>query len=67
MPFTQRILDLGTYWAQRAADDGLAPRTAAYRCEIKDLGGQVFLQVREPYLRLQEVGRVGLEPTTGGL
>jgi hypothetical protein len=67
MPFTLTILDLGTYWAQTAADDGVAPRTAAYACEIKDLGSQVFLQVKRPNLRLWEVGRVGLEPTTGGL
>jgi len=66
MPFTLTILDLGAYWAQRAADDGLAPRTAAYRCEIKDLGSQVFLQVRGSNLRLREVGRLGLEPRTGG-
>jgi hypothetical protein len=59
--------NFGTYLAQRAADDDLVPRTAAYACEIKDLGSQVFLQVRGPNLRLWEVGRVGLEPTTGGL
>jgi hypothetical protein len=67
MPFTPAILDLGTYWAQRAADDSLAPRTAAYPCEIEDLGSQLFLQVTGPNLRFQTVGRVGLEPTTGGL
>ena len=37
MPFTLAISDLGTYWAQRTADDGLVPRTAAYACVIKDL------------------------------
>ena len=52
MPFTQTILDLGTYWAQRTADDGLVPRTAAYACEIKDLESLAFLQVRGPNLRL---------------
>jgi hypothetical protein len=26
------ILDLGTYWAQIAADDGLGLHTAAYSC-----------------------------------
>ena len=67
MPFTLAILDLGTYWAQRAADDSLAPHKAAYPCEIKDLGSQVSLQVRSPNLRFWEEGRVGLEPTTGGL
>ena len=67
MPFIQTILDLGTYWAQRAADDSLGSHIAAYACEIKDLASQVFLQVRSPNRELQEVGRVGLEPTTGGL
>jgi hypothetical protein len=61
------ILDLGTYWAQRAADDSLGLHTAAYRCEIKDLGSLVFLQVKSPNLRFRGVGRVGIEPTTGGL
>ena len=61
------ILDLGTYWAQRTVDDGLGPRTTAYACEIKDLGRRVFLQVRDHNLRFWRVGRVGLEPTTGGL
>jgi hypothetical protein len=65
--FPLMILVLGTYWAQIAADDGFVPRTAAYHCGIKDLGGQAFLQVRGPNRRLWEVGRVGLEPTTGGL
>ena len=67
MPFVPTILDLGTYWAQRAADDGLASRIAAYPCEIKDLVSPAFLQVRGPNLWFQGVGRVGLEPTTGGL
>ena len=57
----------GTYSAQRAADDGVAPRTAAYACEIKELESPIFLQVKGPNLRFWEVGRVGLEPTTGGL
>jgi hypothetical protein len=67
MPFPLMILDLGTYWAQRAADDSPGPHTAAYACESKDLGSQALLQVRGPNRRLEEVGRVGLEPTTGGL
>jgi hypothetical protein len=33
----------------------------------KDLGSKVFLQVKGPRLRFRGVGRVGLEPTTGGL
>jgi hypothetical protein len=57
----------GTYSAQRAADDSPGPHTAAYACEIKDLRSQAFLQVRGPNRELREVGRVGLEPTTGGL
>jgi hypothetical protein len=36
---------LGTYWAQRAADDSVGPHTAAYPCGIKDLPRQAFLQV----------------------
>ena len=67
MPFTLAILDLGTYWAQGAADDGVVPRTAAYACEIKDLRNPIFVQVRSHNRRFQGVGRVGLEPTTGGL
>jgi hypothetical protein len=67
VPFTLAILHLGTYWAQRAADDSLAPHTAAYPCESEDLRSQVFLQVRGTNLRFGGVGRVGLEPTTGGL
>jgi hypothetical protein len=39
------ILDLGTYWAQIAADDSVGPHTAAYLCRIKDLADQVFPQV----------------------
>ena len=45
MPSPLVILDLGTYWAQRAADHGLGPHTAAYPSRIKDLADQVFLQV----------------------
>jgi hypothetical protein len=67
MPLIQTILDLGTYWAQRAADDSPGPHTAAYACEIKDLGSQAFLQVIGPNMDFWRVGRVGLEPTTGGL
>jgi hypothetical protein len=65
--YTRMILDLGTYWAQRAADDGLGPPTAAYRRRIQDHKVQALLQVTGPKLRFQGVGRVGLEPTTGGL
>jgi hypothetical protein len=45
MPSPLAILDFGTYLAQIAADDGLGPHTAAYRCGIKDLPNRVYLQV----------------------
>jgi hypothetical protein len=61
------ILDLGTYWAQRAADDSLGPHTAAQPRRIEDRTSQEFLQVTGPNLRFWRVGRVGLEPTTDGL
>lgn len=61
------ILALGTYWAQRAADDGVVPPTAAHPRGIQDHGIQGFPQARGLYLRLQRVGRLGLEPRTGGL
>ena len=41
----------GTYSAQRAADDGLGPHTAAYPCGIKDLEIAVFYQVSCTFLR----------------
>ena len=50
MPSHLVILDLGTYWAQRAADHGLRPHTAAYRCGVKDLTDQVFPQVTWGFL-----------------
>jgi hypothetical protein len=60
--FTLAILDLGTYFAHRAADDSLASHTAACRCGIRDLASQVFLQVRGPNLRFRGVrsSRLGL-------
>jgi hypothetical protein len=33
----------------------------------QDHEGRKFLQVTGPYLRFQRVGRLGLEPRTGGL
>jgi hypothetical protein len=64
---TELKMIFGTYSAQRAADNSLVPRTAACPCEMKDLGSQAFLQVTGPYRQDGSVGRVGLEPTTGGL
>ena len=61
------ILVFGTYSAQRAAYGGLMPLTAAHSRGIQDLESRTFLQVMGPNLRFRKVGRVGLEPTTGGL
>ena len=57
----------GTYSAQRAADDGLVPQPAAHRRRIQGFEGCAFLQVTGSYQQIRTVGRVGLEPTTGGL
>jgi hypothetical protein len=64
---TIMILDLGTYWAQRPAFRRPRLHTAAHEAERQDHEGQKFLQVTGPYLRFQRVGRLGLEPRTGGL
>ena len=61
------VVIFGTYSAQRAADDGLGPHTAAHQQETQDRSDQRFPQVRGPELGLRGVGRVGIEPTTGGL
>ncbi len=58
---------LGTYVAQRAAYGGLVPHLAAHPWDVQDLGSQMFLQVTVPDRQVRKVGRVGLEPTTGGL
>ena len=47
------ILDLGTYWAQRAADDSLGPHTAARPRRIEDRNSIAFPQVEAPYQRLR--------------
>jgi hypothetical protein len=57
---------LGTYLAQRAAGDGLGPHTAAYRRRIQDHESQAFPHVPGPYPWFWRVGRLGLEPRTGG-
>ena len=61
------ILDLGTYWAQRPAFRCPRPHTAARRADRKDHKGQEFSQVTGSNLRFRRVGRLGLEPRTGGL
>jgi hypothetical protein len=52
MQFTPAIFDLGTYWAQRAADDGLVPHTAAHRRGSQDLESSTFLQATGLYWEL---------------
>jgi hypothetical protein len=61
------ILDLGTYWARRPAFRRPWLRTAAHRDDRQDRKGRKFPQVTGPYLRILSVGRLGLEPRTGGL
>jgi hypothetical protein len=58
---------LGTYRAQRAASDRSRPHIAARPRGSQGQGDETFLQFTELHLWLREVGRVGLEPTTGGL
>ena len=61
------ILVLGTYWAQRPAFRRPRLHTAVHGAERQDHEGQAFRQVIDPNLRFQGVGRLGLEPRTGGL
>jgi hypothetical protein len=61
------ILDFGTYLAQRPAFRRLRPRIAAHQVDRQDHEGNVFPQIRGPNLQLLRVGRLGLEPRTGGL
>ena len=67
MPSPLVILDLGTYWAQRPAFGCPRLHTAAHRVDRQDHEGFTFPQVTRPHLRFQGVGRLGLEPRTGGL
>ena len=53
------ILDLGTYWAQRAADDGLGPHTATQPRRIEDRERQAFPQVIRALSGLKESGAGG--------
>jgi len=64
---TIMILDLGTYWAQQPAYRRPRLHSAAYRVDRQDHEGRKFPQVTGPYLRILSVGRLGLEPRTGGL
>ena len=67
MPSPLVILDLGTYWAQRPAFRRPRLHTAAHRVDKQDHEGWKFPQVTGLNLRFQSVGRLGLEPRTGGL
>jgi hypothetical protein len=61
------ILDLGTYWAQRPAFRRPRLHTVAHQADGQDHEGQTFSQVTGLQLRFLRVGRLGLEPRTGGL
>ena len=60
------ILVLGTYWAQRPAFRRSWLHTAAHAAENQDHKG-AFPLVRDANLRLQRMGRLGLEPRTGDI
>ncbi len=49
------------------ADRAAMLHTAAHPVDRQDHEGFTFPQVAGPYLRFQGVGRLGLEPRTGGL
>ena len=59
--------NFGTYLAQRPAFRRPRLRTAAHGDDRQDREGRKFPQVAGPYLRILSVGRLGLEPRTGGL
>jgi hypothetical protein len=61
------ILVLGTYRAQRAADDGLVPHSAVHRCWIYDHKARTFPRVRGLTGNFGRWGGWGSNPTTGGL
>jgi hypothetical protein len=63
----RRELNFGTYLAQRPAFRRPRPHTAAYTAGELDHEGYALPQVTGPYLRFWGVGRLGLEPRTGGL
>jgi hypothetical protein len=50
---------LGTYFAQRAAGDGLGPHTAAYRRRIQDHESQAFPHVPRALSMVLEGGAAG--------
>ena len=59
--------NFGTYLAQRPAFSRARPHTAAHEAERQDHEGHALPQVTSPNLRFLSVGRLGLEPRTGGL
>ena len=59
--------NFGTHLAQRPAFPRARPHTAAHAAERQDHEGYASPQVTSPYLRFLGVGRLGLEPRTGGL
>jgi len=65
--FTSVILNFGTYLAQRPASGCSRLHTAAHPTGRQDHEGYAFPHVAGPYLRFEGVGRLGLEPRTGGL
>jgi hypothetical protein len=67
MPLLLVILVLGTYWAQRPAFHRPRLHTTAHQPDRQDHEARKFPQVTGPYLRFRGVGRLGLEPRTGGL
>jgi hypothetical protein len=60
-------LDFGTYLVQRPAFGRPRLHTAVHRSDRQGREGRKFPQVTGPYLRILSVGRLGLEPRTGGL
>jgi len=64
--FASVISNFGTYLAQRPASGRSWSHTTAHPACKQDQG-QAFPQVTGPYLRFWRVGRLGLEPRTGGL
>ena len=59
--------NFGTYLAQRPAFRRPRLRTAAHQADSQDHEGRKFPQIRGPELGFRRVGRLGLEPRTGGL
>ena len=69
-PHLRDLENFGTYLAQRPAFRRPRLHTAAHEPERQDHEGFTFPQVTGPHLRFSSVGsvgRLGLEPRTGGL